>query len=557
MLMSDKTLTFDGARVSMQDGQSLAAALVEAGHRAFRYTASSAKRGLFCGMGVCQDCLVNVDGAPNVRACMIPAQPGQVVKTQVAFATLEEPRITLPSQPTRKLTPDVLIIGGGAGGLSAAIAARRMGAEVLVLDERKVPGGQYYKQSADGPPLDRQQADGAALLVDAKASGAEILDSVEIWGAFDGPLYLGTRNGAALIIRPKTSIISTGAYERPRMVPGWTLPGVMTTGAAQTLWRSYRTLPGARVAVCGSGPLNLQVALELAQGGAQVALVTETAPHPATRPLHLIGAGMADPTLTLKGWNMIRQLRKNVVPLLYRTDILEIVECDNGLDVTLQGPRGDRQTVTVDALCMNFGFEPQNEILRLLGAEMTYDPAFGHLRCIRTDTCETTVQGIFAVGDCAGLGGALAAMVEGRIAGVAAAAKSGHDDGYNIFADQRTLGRYRRFQKHLWHLYSVAPHSLQNAPDEVIICRCEEITMGQIRSRLKATPGHIGTLKRATRVGMGRCQGRYCGAVAARIVAETTGKPMEDFSHFAPRVPIKPVSIAAIIASEEELDNVP
>jgi bacterioferritin-associated ferredoxin len=106
-------------------------------------------------------------------------------------------------------------------------------------------------------------------------------------------------------------------------------------------------------------------------------------------------------------------------------------------------------------------------------------------------------------------------------------------------------------------LYSVAPYSLQNAPDEVVICRCEEITMGQIRSRLKATPGHVGTLKRATRVGMGRCQGRYCGAVAARIVAETTGKPMEDLSHFAPRVPIKPVSIAAIIASEEELDNVP
>ena len=135
----DKTLTFDGARVSMRHGQSLAAALIEAGYMAFRYTASSDKRGLFCGMGVCQDCLVNVDGTPNMRACMIPAQPGQVVKMQAAFGALENPKITLPSQPTRKLTPDVLIIGGGAGGLSAAIAARRMGAEVLVLDERKVP----------------------------------------------------------------------------------------------------------------------------------------------------------------------------------------------------------------------------------------------------------------------------------------------------------------------------------------------------------------------------------------------------------------------------------
>ena len=81
--------------------------------------------------------------------------------------------------------------------------------------------------------------------------------------------------------------------------------------------------------------------------------------------------------------------------------------------------------------------------------------------------------------------------------------------------------------------------------------------MGQIRAGLKAKPGHIGSLKRATRVGMGRCQGRYCGAVAARIVAETTGKPMEDSSHFAPRVPIKPVSIAAIIAAEKALGDPP
>ena len=557
MPMSEKTLTFDGALVSMRDGQSLASALTEAGQRAYRDTSSSAKRGLFCGMGVCQECLVNVDGTPNVRACMIAAKPGQVVKTQVAFAVLEETRITLPSQPTLKLTPDVLIIGGGAGGLSAAIAARRMGAEVLVVDERKVPGGQYYKQAADGPPLDRQQADGAALLIDAKASGAEILDDVEIWGAFDGPLYFGSRDGAALIIQPKTSIIATGAYERPRMVPGWTLPGVVMTGAAQTLWRSYRTLAGARVAFCGSGPLNLQVALELSKGGAQVALVAETAPSPTTKPLHLIGAGIADPTLILKGWNMVRQLCKNLVPIHYQTDLLEIEKCDSGLVVTLRGPRGDTQTATVDALCLNYGFEPQNEILRLLGAKMKYDPAFGQLRCIRTNACETTVHGIFAVGDCAGLSGALAAIVEGHIAGVAAAKQSGHGDSFNISINQLRLGRHRRFQKHLWHLYSVAPQCLQNTPDEVIICRCEEITLGQIRSGLKAAPGHVGTLKRATRVGMGRCQGRYCGAVAARILAETTGKPIEDFSHFAPRVPIKPVSIDVILAAENSLDVAP
>ena len=105
--------------------------------------------------------------------------------------------------------PDVAIIGGGAGGLSAAIAARKAGANVLVMDERKVAGGQYYKQSANHPPLDAQQAEGATLLQNAQASGAEIMGAVEIWGAFDGPLFLADVGGAALVVRPKTAIIAT------------------------------------------------------------------------------------------------------------------------------------------------------------------------------------------------------------------------------------------------------------------------------------------------------------------------------------------------------------
>ncbi|MGB3407599.1 MAG: 2Fe-2S iron-sulfur cluster-binding protein, partial [Jannaschia sp.] len=264
--MTDDTFLFDRRPIPFRHGQSVAAALTEAGQKALRQTAKGADRGMFCGMGVCQDCLVTVDGMPNQRACMTLATPDLSIRAQVAFPVLEDMPVPTPPAPARILSPDIAIIGAGAGGLSAAIAARAAGASVVVLDERKVGGGQYYKQSARHPALDAQQAEGAELLDRARASGAEILGSVEIWGAFDGPLFLADIAGAALIVRPRTAIVATGAYERPRMVPGWTLPGVMTTGAAQTLWRSYRTLPGKRVAVCGSGPLNAQVALELAQG---------------------------------------------------------------------------------------------------------------------------------------------------------------------------------------------------------------------------------------------------------------------------------------------------
>lgn len=366
-------ITFDGQPVAARTGQSIAAALTEAGLRALRETASGSRRGMFCGIGVCQDCLVTVDDLPNRRACMTMAEPGQKVRTQVAFAPLADTAPAAP--PARMLSPDVLVIGGGAAGLNAAIAAAMAGASVAVLDERKVAGGQYFKQASGvADALDAQQAEGAALVARARASGAEIIGGVEIWGAFDGPLILAEHLGGALVARPRKVIVATGAYERPRMVPGWTLPGVMTTGAAQTLWRSYRSLPGRRVAVCGSGPLNLQVALELARGGAQVALVAETSEPAWRHPMRALALVAAGPRLAAGGMGFFLGLWRRGVPVRFRTNLMRVEPEGTALRATFEDADGRETAVTVDTLCMNAGFEPQNEILRLFGATMTYDP---------------------------------------------------------------------------------------------------------------------------------------------------------------------------------------
>ena len=552
--MADKTFRFEGQNIRVKEGQSLAAALTEASHRAFRQTAKDAQRGIFCGMGVCQDCLVTVDGMPNQRACMTPAQDGMEVARQVALPEFGDASDTISGNALH-LAPDVLVVGGGAGGLSAAIAAAQAGASVALLDERKVAGGQYYKQAADGSILDNQQADGARLLAEAKASGAEIISGVELWGAFDGLLFLGQRESTPVVARPKTAIIATGAYERPVTVPGWTLPGVMTTGAAQTLWRSYQTLPGKRIAVCGSGPLNVQVALELAKGGAQIVYMAERAPRAITQPMTALSMALADPKLATQGLGMLAGLRARGVPVRYRSELVHIEQKDDALSATFRKPSGHEDTVTIDALCMNAGFEPQNEILRLLGAEMHYDPAMGHLRCQKSQTMQTSVDGLYAVGDCTGLGGAPAARIEGEIAGSHAASAAGHGKVDNLTRARHTLARHRAFQSKLWQLYDIAPPDTAPLPDTTLICRCEELTLGDVRQGLGDRPSHIGTLKRATRVGMGRCQGRYCGPVAARMVAEATGKPIEDLSFFAPRVPIKPVAISSILAAQEALDD--
>tara|TARA_R100000789_G_scaffold83087_2_gene78554 strand:- start:3435 stop:5081 length:1647 start_codon:yes stop_codon:yes gene_type:complete len=540
--------TFDGQEITCPADSSLAAALTQAGHRAFRQTDQGATRGIFCGMGVCQDCLVTIDGRPNQRACMTPARDGMTVATQVARPPLTAPA---PRDLTpKRLTPSVLVVGGGAGGLTAAITARESGAEVVLLDERKVPGGQYFKQDANPArtPLDAQQSEGRALVQAAQEAGVTILPQTEVWGAFDGPEIMATGPDAVYAIAPQKLIVATGAYERPAMIPGWTLPGVMTVGAAQTLWRSYRTLPGKRVALFGNGPLVAQVALELANGGAQIVTLAEAAPAAWQRPAATFDMIRRDPGLARKGIAMLAGLRRHGVRPTHDALPTAIHQTADGLEITYT-VKSQTHTVTADAVCLNFGFQPQNEILRLLGCDMTYDALFDQLRVTRSDSCETSVPGVFAIGDCCGLGGAPAAMVEGRIAGHAVGG------GGTRAGDRTDLTRHRAFQSALWRVYAADLPLPEEAAPDTHICRCEEVTKAQLDAALDDDPTDIGALKRATRIGMGRCQGRYCAPAVAGIMARRQGKPLGDLSYFAPRVPIKPVDIAAITAAEALLDD--
>ncbi|SOH94884.1 Pyruvate/2-oxoglutarate dehydrogenase complex, dihydrolipoamide dehydrogenase (E3) component [Monaibacterium marinum] len=547
--MSQITFTFDGQDITCDQTSSVAAALTQAGHRAFRKTEGDAPRGIFCGMGVCQDCLVTIDGRPNQRACMTPAAGGLQVQTQSA-----RPALTKPQDRTltpHRLTPRVLVIGGGAGGLNAAIAAAESGAETVLLDERKVSGGQYFKQDADPTrdPLDAQQRAGRDLVTAAYAAGVTLIQSAEVWGAFDGPEIMATSPEAVYAIRPERLIVATGAYERPATIPGWTLPGVMTVGAAQTLWRSYRTLPGRRVALFGNGPLVAQVAAELVSGGAEVVCLAEAAPAPWSRPVAALDMVRRDPALAVKGLGLLSKLARNGVRVSHDTLPEQIEQAGDVLRVTYR-QNGTLKTVKADAVCLNFGFQPQNEILRLLGARMSYDAQFDQLRVDRSPDCETSVPQVYAIGDCCGLGGAPAAAVEGRIAGRAAAS----DEAQPTPADLSLRARHGKFQDALWRVYAADRPLPEDAPPETLICRCEEVSKATLDAALADDPLDIGALKRATRIGMGRCQGRYCAPVVAGIMARRQGRPLEDLSYFAPRIPIKPVEIAAITAAETLLD---
>lgn len=541
----------DGARdLVFQPGQSLAAALTAAGITALRQTrCDSPGRGLFCGMGVCQDCLVVVDGEPNQRACMTQARAGQTVAWQpypaAAAETLAGPAAEMPPVETC----DLLILGGGAAGLSAAIAARRCGLDVLLLDERAAAGGQYYKQPAPGlvaTPLDAQAREGAALVAAAVESGARILRGVEAWGAFAADRIAIFDGQRTRMIAPAALIVATGAQEAGLPLPGWTLPGVMTVGAAQTLWRSYRVTPGRRVLVAGNGPLNLQVAGELAAAGCTVVAVAEAARM--TDPGAAVGMLRTDPLLALRGVGLLWRLRRHGVPVLRGAQLAGVVQQDGALRATVQTGRGPK-TFDVDAVLMGHGFLPANEVLRALGAAHDHDATRGHLVTRRDADGMTSVDGVYAVGDCAGLGGAPAAREEGIIAAFAAARRLGRDAPADLLAAAHArLAGHRRFQAALWRLFAAPRPGIALADDTTLICRCEEVTKAEIAAVLADGAPSIGEVKRRTRCGMGRCQGRYCAPVLAAWLAEAQGRPLDDLAMFAPQAPIKPVAIADIVA---------
>ena len=541
---------------------SLAAALAAAGEYGLRSVDGDESRGVFCGIGVCQECVVEVAGRGRVRACMTAVEDSMVVQRSGRLASVSAAADTAPGVPAPDvIKPDVLIIGGGAAGLTAAASLAGSDVDVVVLDERSAAGGQYYKQPISPERLhrsltdDEQIREGSALLERARDSGARILSRSEIWGAFAPQEFVAIVNGATMQIRPKRTIVAAGAYERGLPLPGWTLPGVMTSGAAQTMLKSNGEIPGHRVLICGNGPLNLQIAAELSRAGAEVVAVTELAPSPFTRVAAAMGMFAGDPALSLRGLGSLHALRRGGIRVLFKHGLHSVERAGNGLKAWIGGLDGAKvrrdKDFDVDVVCTGFGFQPNNEILRSLECRHDFDRARGQLTPVRNDDCETSVSGVYAIGDCCGLGGAPAAREEGIIAAAAVLRSLSANVPAALAAEEtrarNRLQKHRRFQRGLWRMFDAPRLQSELADDATVICRCESVRLADVRDAITAGDVSIGAIKRRTRLGMGACQGRYCAPVAANMLAAHTGQEINEYSFFAPRVPFKPTPISSIV----------
>ena len=559
------TFSFNGAPVAAFEGETIAAALAAAGIVNLGRRRDGSPRGVWCGMGVCQECLVNVDGAPSRRACVTAVTDGASVDAQGYAAVVPPVAQGMRSPAPTPRRAQVLVVGGGPAGLSAARAVAMCGGAATIVDERPVPGGQYFKQIAkslsivDPAGIDAQARRGADLIGEVERLGVTILRNAAVWGAFGAQELAVSVDGAPHVFAPERLVLATGVYERGVPVPGWTLPGFMTTGAAQTFLRAYRVSPGRRVLVAGNGPLNLQLAAELVAAGVDVVAVVEAAPPPSTRHVaDVMRAAMAAPALLRDGLRYRARLRRAGVPIVYASALVgaQGVGRVEACTVARIGPAGDVQPWTttgyaVDAVCVGYGFLPSNAIARALGCRHAVTVGGGGLSTIVDDDGRTSVSGVYAVGDAVRLRGAHVARCQGFVSGCAVARSLGLGLPPQVTRELGTAKRQLRwhlaFQKALWRLFAAPALDVQLASADTIVCRCEGVARKTIDEALQAGATSLGAVKRRTRAGMGRCQGRYCEGIVAAMMPPDAGAPHDELFHLAPRAPVTPIRVDDLV----------
>ena len=514
-------------------------------------------------MGVCGECSVLVDGVQR-RACLEYAREGAEIFPMQPLAPARAGGEKPLFQERRAIsTPDILIVGAGPAGLAGARLAASAGLKVLVVDERSQGGGQYFKQPGSGfhidsHRIDSQFAKGACRITEAQAAGVRFLFEATVWSAFPPNELVVSDPTGTFEIKASRIILSPGAYERAHIFPGWTIPGVMTTGAAQTLLRGSQTAPGRRVLVAGNGPLNLQVASELVRSGVDVVALAELAPPPwKAPPLATLAMLWNAPGLVWEGARHLAALSSAGIPI-YSSHVLVSAEGDEKVrrgtiarvDANGAVLAGSQKSFDVDSICMGYGFLAQNEMARALGCTHRLGET-GGLVTERDRDGRTSVPEVFVAGDAASLGGAKIAEAQGMISGAAAAADLGFQVSRSaIYAAKRLLKRHGAFQNALWTVYRAPP-----PPDlteaNVLICRCEEVDLAGVGAALDEKLRGLGAIKRVSRLGMGRCQGRYCSVKLAELVERQCGEAIPTDDYFAPRSPFKPVTIGTVVDASE------
>jgi NADPH-dependent 2,4-dienoyl-CoA reductase/sulfur reductase-like enzyme len=443
---------------------------------------------------------------------------------------------------------DVAVVGAGPAGLAAAGVCARAKLSTVIFDEQPSPGGQIYRSITTSPHqhgaiLGEDYWRGSTLVEALRTSGAHYVPNASVW-SLTPDLELGVAAGGGVqLVKARRVILCTGAIERPFPIPGWTLPGVMTAGAAQILLKSSALVTSGRTVLAGCGPLLWLLAWQYLQAGRSIDLILDTtATANRRRALPYFASFLFSPYLA-KGLQLLREVRARIrvvagvsaLRALGEGKIESIAYCQDG---------GAEQQMKVDTLLLHQGVVPNLNLALSAGIEHTWDDA---QLCFvpRVDASgASAVEGITIAGDGAGIAGAQVAQARGLLAGIAAvraldpsapAADESHARGLRA--------RYERGRKFLDTLYRPA-EQFRIPQGETIVCRCEEVSANQINEVVKLGCPGPNQMKAFLRCGMGPCQGRLCGLTVTELMAAGRGVLPQAIGYYRLRPPVKPITVA-------------
>jgi NADPH-dependent 2,4-dienoyl-CoA reductase/sulfur reductase-like enzyme len=467
---------------------------------------------------------------------------------------------------------DVLVVGAGPAGLAAATTAAGLGLRTVLLDEQAAPGGQIYRAITSTPLTERNILGddywhGATLLQPFLDSGATYLPESTVWAIAPAGAAVGAApaGGAArarpamyevaysgpsgsVILRARYIILATGAQERPFPIPGWTLPGVISAGAAQILLKSAGMAPQDSTVLAGCGPLLYLIAWQYLNAGVRIDALLETAPRGNLRQALPHAWGFLRSPYLGKGLKLLRAVRA-AVPIVRNVIELEALG-DNAVQaVRLRSADGAERTLPAQQLLLHHGVIPNVNLSRAVGIDHEWNEA---LACWepRVDRWGvTSVPGVALAGDGAGIAGALAAEQRGRLAAAHAALLLGRIDETrrdHLAAPWRgALQRATRGREFFDALYLPAA-AFRRPRGDTLVCRCEEVTAEQIRATVRLGCPGPNQMKAFLRCGMGPCQGRLCGATVTEVIADERGVHPREVGYYRLRFPTKPLTLGEL-----------
>jgi NADPH-dependent 2,4-dienoyl-CoA reductase/sulfur reductase-like enzyme len=443
---------------------------------------------------------------------------------------------------------DVAVVGAGPAGAAAAVTAARSGARVVLVDAEARPGGQYWRHGPDGgqPAEHRHQwHDLRRRLEQALASGRLLHRSrTRVWRADavpSGSVRLQAVGGEPAGDEPSTVeaaavVLAPGAHDRVLPFPGWDVPGVLTAGAAQALLKEHGVIAGSRAVVAGTGPFLLPVAAALAEAGTRVLEVAEAGDGRGWA--HGWRAAAGSPRKIADGARYGALLARHRVPVHLRSAVIAAHGRDRLESVTVARldqrwcpVRGTEREVACDVAAVSYGFLARLELALQLGCATS--PGADGTPAVDVDAVgRTSVPRVLAAGEITGIGGADLALVEGALAGAAAAAvAAGREPAVPPPSVAARLERMAAFAAAMHRAHPVADGWTGWLTDDTLVCRCEEVSVGAVRAavtELGATDAR--TVKLLTRAGMGWCQARICGPAVAAITAESARRPPDPYS---------------------------